>query len=328
MMKRIIIYGLSAIAPLLSVAQITQSNTLLFLMNDMACPVFKETGKLIPWSDENHDGSSVIKSDENLADSLWAINQGVENNKWYGFKVYESRIDESHIWVVPAKGKPWGMWIQDFWDGFHRQINEKLLNAGVCVVTINSYNTYGGDYGLNLMDSLYNMVRHQLGLSEKSALTGTFRTGLSVYRWVIRHPEHIVCIYCAGSVLDFKRWPMSWSSSVNNWAELKRFYGFSNDEETVAYKGNPIDNLEPIAKAKIPIRHVISLTNEHDTKNVPNKKNTLKTQKYLNQMGYDMEVVVTPKGMKSPYVFDDESVEFMILNVAPTKSGLDVCNVI
>ena len=178
---------------------------------------------------------------------------------------------------------------------------------------------YGADYGLNLMDSLYDVARHHFGLPEKCALAGVSRAGLSAYRWSIRHPERVACIYCEGPVLDFKTWPMSWSPSANNWVELKRYYGFTDDAEAIAYKGNPIDNLKPIAKAKIPIRHVISLTDEHDTKIVPNDKNTLKAQQYLRQMGHDMEVVVTPEGMNVPYAFDDESVEFMISNAVYNK---------
>lgn len=260
-------------------------------------------------------------SDENQADKPWGVVEGVKNEEWHGFKVYESKIDDFCIWVAepktPAKGKPWIMRIQDFGDGFHWQINEKLLNAGAYVVAINSYNVYGADFGLNLMDSLYDMARHYFDLPEKCVLTGVSRAGLSAYRWTIRHPERVACIYCEGPVLDFKTWPMSWPPSANNWIELKRYYGFSCDDEAIAYTGNPIDNLAPIAKAKIPIRHVISLTDEHDTKIVPNDRNTLKAQKYLRQMGHDMEVVVTPEGMKVPYAFDDESVEFMISNAIP-----------
>lgn len=110
---------------------------------------------------------------------------------------------------------------------------------------------------------------------------------------------------------------MAWGPSADNWTELKQYYGFTGDTQAVAYKGNPIDNLRPIAKAKIPIRHVISLTEEHDIKIVPNDQNTLKAQQYLQQMGHDMTVVITPEGMKVPYVFDDESVEFMISNATP-----------
>lgn len=260
----------------------------------------------------------ATRSDKNLADKPWSTAGGIKNAEWHGFKVYESKIDEFSVWIAepktPAKGKPWIMRIQDFGDSFHWQINEKLLNSGAYVVAINSYNVYGADYGLSLMDSLYKIARHHFGLPEKCALGGASRAGLSVYRWAIRHPGRVACIYCEGPVLDFKTWPMSWPPSANNWTELKRYYGFSSDEEAVAYKGNPIDNLEPIAKAKIPIRHVISLTDEHDTTIVPNDKNTLKAQQYLQQMGHRINIVITPEGMKVPYSFDDESVEFIISN--------------
>lgn len=255
---------------------------------------------------------------ENLADTPWSVTGSIKNSEWHGFKVYESQIDDFRIWVVepnvPAKGKPWVMRIQDFGDGFHWQINEKLLNSGAYVVAVNSYNTYGSDYGLSLMDSLYKVACHHFGLPEKCVLTAVSRAGLSTYRWAIRHPERVACIYCEGPVLDFKTWPMSWLPSANNWTELKRYYGFSNDAEAIAYKGNPIDNLESIAKEKIPIRHVISLTDEHDTKIVPNDRNTLEAQLRLQMMGHDMEIVVIPEGMTVPYAFDDESVEFMISN--------------
>lgn len=265
--------------------------------------------------------NSDILSDENLADDPWITNGSIENKEWRGFRVYESKIDEFRIWVAepktPIKGKPWIMRIQDFGDGFHWQINEKLLNSGIYVVAINSYNVYGADYGLNLMDSLYNLVQKRFELSEKCALSGVSRAGLSAYRWTIRHPERVACIYCEGPVLDFKTWPMTWPSSANNWTELKRYYGFSSDSLAIAYKGNPIDNLESIAKAKIPIRHVISLTDEHDTKIVPNDRNTLKAQRYLKQMGHDMNIVIIPSGMNVPYIFDDESVKFIVSNVVP-----------
>lgn len=255
-------------------------------------------------------------SEGNQADKPWMVTEVIKDAEWHGFKVYESRMDGFKVWIaepkVPAKGKPWALRIQDFGDSFHWQINEKLLNSGAYIVAINSYNVYGADYGLQLMDSLYDRARHQFGLPEKCILTAVSRAGLSAYRWAIRHPERVACLYCEGPVLDFKSWPMSWKPSAGNWEELKRYYGFANDAEAVAYKGNPIDNLGPIAKAKIPIRHVISLTDEHDTKVVPNEQNTWKAQARLRQMGHDMEVVVIPEGMAVPYTFDDESVAFMI----------------
>ena len=260
-----------------------------------------------------------------MADKPWVTAEGVKNGSWRGFKVHESQLNEFRIWIAepktPAEGRPWILRIQDFGDGFHCEMNEMLLQAGIYVVAINSYDVCGADYGLNLMDSLYTIARKHFNLPEKCALGCVSRAGLSAYRWAVRHPKRVACIYGEGPVMDFKTWPMAWKPSAGNWTKLKEYYGFACDQEAVAYKGNPIDQLAPIAKAKIPLRHVISLTDEHDTKIVPNDKNTLKAQRILKQMGHDIDVVVTPEGMKVPYAFDGESVQFILLKtVSANKS--------
>jgi sialidase-1 len=43
---------------------------------------------------------------------------------------------------------------------------------------------------------------------------------------------------------------------------LKTAYGFSSDEEALAYKDYPIDNLEALALAKVPLLHMIGLNDE------------------------------------------------------------------
>lgn len=250
---------------------------------------------------------SASLSDTNLADTPWLSSGGVENQEWRGFKVYEFKLGEFTVQIaepnVVAEGKPWVMNVGGVGDGYHWEINADILNAGAYIVGINSYNTYGSDHGIDLMDSLYTIAREQFGLPQKCALQAVSRAGLSVYRWAIRHPNRVSAIYCEGPVLDFKTWPMSWAPSSGDWASLKAQYGFADDAEAIAiaYTGNPIDNLGPIAEAKIPLRHVISLTEEHDTTIVPNEKNTLKAQRLLQAMGHDIDVVITPEGEKAPY---------------------------
>lgn len=255
-------------------------------------------------------------SKNNLADEPWISTGASQKEEWHGFKIYKFHSGSFSIQIAEPKtamgNKAWVMYIGDIGDGFHWQINERLLKSGAYVVGINSYNTYGSDYGLSLMDSLYNLALNKFKLSNKCSLFGVSRAGLSVYRWAIKHPERVASIYCEGPVLDFKTWPMAWKPSAANWVELKKYYAFANDAEAMAYKGNPIDNMRVIAEAKIPIRHVISLTAEHDVKIVPNDKNTLKAQQYLKKMGHDIDVVVIPPGMKPPYTSDDESVRFML----------------
>ncbi|WP_316791681.1 hypothetical protein [Pedobacter frigoris] len=269
----------------------------------------------------------VTKSNDNQADKPWVSTGNIENEEWHGFKIHKFHIDKFIIQIAepktPLKSKVWVMSIGEIGDGFHWEIDDRLLKSGAFVVAINSYNTYGSDYGLNLMDSVYNLARKKFELPEKCNLFGVSRAGLSVYRWTIRHPERVASIYCEGPVLDFKTWPMAWQPSAANWTELKQYYGFASDAEAMSYTGNPIDNMSIIAKAKIPIRHVISLTDDHDTKIVPNEKNTLKAQQYLKENGHAMEVIITPKDMKVPYAFDNESVRFMISNGYKDVLGLE-----
>lgn len=257
----------------------------------------------------------------NTADQPWRTIKNIKNGMWHGFAVHEYKIDDFNIQIaepkIPANGKPWIICVGEIGDGYHWQIHEKLLKAGAYVAAINSYNTYGADYGLNLMNSLYTLARKKFSLPEKCGLFGVSRAGLSIYRWAIQNTKQVACIYCEGPVLDFKTWPMQWPQSIGNWEEVKRYYGFTSDSQAIFYKGNPIDNLNPIAQAKIPVRHVISITNEHDTKIVPNEKNTWKAKQLLQQMGHDMDVAIIPEGEEAPYVFDDDSIEFMISNSAP-----------
>lgn len=262
--------------------------------------------------------NSTSTSKENLADQPWITSGIGQNEEWKGFKIYKFHIDKFTIQIAEpktvVKNKAWVMSIGDIGDGYHWQINERILNSGAYLVAINSYNTYGSDYGLSLMDSVYNLAIQKFELAKKCSLYGISRAGLSVYRWAIKHPERVASIYCEGPVLDFKTWPMAWAPSAANWVELKQYYGFASDSDALTYKGNPIDNLNIIAAAKIPIRHVISLTDEHDVKIVPNETNTLKAQQYLKTKGHDIDIVVVPPGMKVPYASDEESVRFMLLN--------------
>src|SRR5206468_2331523 len=100
--------------------------------------------------------------------------------------------------------------------------------------------------------------------------------------YAARHPERIACIYGDVPVMDFKSWPFKAASKKTDWALILKSYGFKNDAEAMAYTGNPIDNLAPIAKAKLPIRHVICLADRV----VPPQENTLEAKRRLEKMGW------------------------------------------
>ena len=54
------------------------------------------------------------------------------------------------------------------------------------------------------------------------------------------------------------------------WKRVIVEYGFKNEGEAIAYKDNPIDNLQPLVDARIPIMHIIT----EDDAIVPAKENT------------------------------------------------------
>ena len=95
--------------------------------------------------------------------------------------------------------------------------------------------------------------------------------------------------------MDLKSWPLGWRTAKAQVKDAMEFYGFKSVAELKAFKGNPVDLMEPIAKAKIPIRHVICLSD----KVVPPEQNTLEAQRRLQALGHDMDLVIIKHSKKA-----------------------------
>ena len=191
---------------------------------------------------------------------------------------------------IAAPGKPW-VWRTSFPD-FHAEVDLELLHNGWSVGYIECLDMLGCDASLDLMDKFYDEVTSKSGLIKKPALEGVSRGGLHAYRYAARHPDRIGCIYADTPVMNLASWPLAYSGSKPQVADALKYYGFKDVEALRAYRGNPIDILEPIAKAKIPLRHVISLS---DTV-VPPEQNTLEAKRRLEKLGYPMDIVTVEKG--------------------------------
>ena len=67
-------------------------------------------------------------------------------------------------------------------------------------------------------------------------------------------------IYGDAPVCDFKSWPGGrgkGKGSPADWRELLKCYAFKDEAEALAYRGNPVDILQPLVKAKIALIHVV-----------------------------------------------------------------------
>jgi hypothetical protein len=87
------------------------------------------------------------------------------------------------------------------------------------------------------------------GLAPKVSIEGVSRGGLFVYNWTARHADLVNAIYCESPVCDMKSWPGGKGTghgSGKDWQEALAAYNF-NEEEMIAFQGNPIDEVPPIA---------------------------------------------------------------------------------
>lgn len=215
-----------------------------------------------------------------------------KKSKWHGFDMYE---DGANKIVVPAKaadGKPW-VWRARFF-GHEPQFDIAMLNKGYHVVYCDVSNLFGSPEAVKRWDEYYNFLRFELLLADRAVLEGFSRGGLIIYNWAAKNPDKVAVIYGDAPVMDFKSWP-----KIN--AKILKAYAFKNEEEAKAWKTNPVDNLAPLAKAKIPIIHVVGDAD----KVVPVSENTALAQARYKELGGIFEVIHKPGVGHHPHSLKD-----------------------
>ena len=229
--------------------------------------------------------------------------------QWYGFDSYTG---DGRIVVVPhevAEGKPW-VWRARFW-GHEPQFDIAMLNKGYHLVYCDVSNLFGNRQAVQRWNEYYRYLHQQHGFAEKVVLEGFSRGGLIIYNWAVANPEKVAAIYGDAPVMDFKSWPGPESPDIH------RTYGFQSADEANAYQGNPVDNLEPLAKAGVPIIHVVGDADEV----VPIAENTSLAEKRYKEMGGVFEVIHKPGVGHHPHSLKDPApiVEFVVKHTTGKK---------
>ena len=238
-------------------------------------------------------------------------------SEWNGFDRYDFEVDGVKALVVvpsqPAAGHPW-IWRAEFFD--HRpETDLALVKKGFHLVFINVGNTFGCPDAMSHWTALYKLLTKKYGLSKKPALEGLSRGGLYVYNWAAANPKKVSCIYGDNPVCDFKSWPGGKGKgpgSPDDWKLLLQCYHFDSEAQALAYDKNPIDNLKPLAKAKIPVLHLCGDADEV----VPYDENTAILKQRYEKLGGHIEVIIK-KGFKHhPHGLDDPTpiVDFVLKN--------------
>jgi len=178
-------------------------------------------------------------------------------SEWKGFVRHDRVVDgRAAIVVLPrsaARGRPW-IWRTEFF-GVFDWVDLALLEAGFHLAYIDVTDMYGAPRALDHMDRFYEVLRQTYRLSPKVVLEGFSRGALFALNWAIRRPTQTQCLYLDAPVCDFRSWPGGKGrapGSPEDWTRLKASYGLTEDQ-AAAYAGNPLDNLEPLAAAAVPI---------------------------------------------------------------------------
>ena len=202
---------------------------------------------------------------------------GESLDTWHGYARHNFTVDGCEAWVVEPKqaavGNPW-TWCMEFPDAFTERTGVlQLLEKGFHHVHIVVGNTHGCPAAVKHFAAFYQVLQSG-GLAKKGTLIGISRGGLYAYNFAAAFPDRVACIYGDTPVCDFKSWPGGkgkGKGSPDDWAALLRNYGFKDEAEALAYRKNPVDELVPLAAAKVALIHVVGDADQV----VPPEENTL-----------------------------------------------------
>lgn len=227
---------------------------------------------------------------------------------YHGFVRHDLVVDGCRAIVVEpahtAPGRPW-IWRAEFFD--HRpELDVALLARGWHLAYIEVGNTFGCPDVMKHWDAFYRELTRVHGLWRRPVLEGLSRGGLYVYNWASRNPRCVGAIYGDNPVCDFKSWPGGKGvgpGSPDDWRALQQCYGFRTEADALAYRGNPLDRLAPLARARVPIVHVCGDADEV----VPYPENTVILRERYERLGGTIHVIVKPGLHHHPHGLDDPS---------------------
>ena len=228
-------------------------------------------------------------------------------SRWHGFERIDYQVEgAAAVLVSPCAPRPDGAWIQraEFFD--HRpQLDLALLARGFHLAYVEVGNTFGSPSAMRIWERFHDRLA-RAGLSRRPVLEGLSRGGLYVHNFASLHPRRVGCVLGDNPVCDFKSWPGGKGvgpGSPSDWRKLISDYGFRDEAEALAYRGNPVDTLGPLARARVPVIHVAGDADEV----VPYGENSKLLVERYRAMGGPVRTIVRTGFRHHPHGLDDPS---------------------
>lgn len=248
----------------------------------------------------------------------------VKEFNFHGYKGYEYDNNGVKYYIVKphhtAKGNPW-IWRARFW-GHEPQVDIDLLEQGFHLTYCDVAELFGSPKAVERWDEFYALAV-KAGLNQKAVLEGMSRGGLIIYNWAAKNPKKVACIYGDAPVMDIKSWPLNWGDCLDenkrSMSLLLEAYGFANAEEAMAWNKNPLNHARKLAKAKIPMIHVVGDIDE----GVPVAENTAIFEREVAKYGHSVHVIHKPNVGHHPHSLNNpEKIVSFILKATGYKKNM------
>ena len=246
--------------------------------------------------------------------------------KWEGFARHDFKVEGTEATVVvpdkPLPGRPW-VWRGEFFGAF-ADADIALVKAGWHLAYLKTPDLFGAPKAVTKWEVFHAAMVKEYGMHPRPGLIGLSRGGLYCMNWAATHPDRTLAVYLDNAVCDFKSWPGgvpkklgTGKGSEGEWKKVLAAYDFKSDAEALAYKLNPVDNLAPLAKAKVPLLLVYG---DKDTV-VPHAENSEVVYDRYKALGGPVERVVKPGQDHHPHGLKDVTpvVTFFAAALDPKK---------
>lgn len=224
-----------------------------------------------------------------------------------GFLVFPKKFEENKRWV----------WRAEFFGGFD-YADRALIEKGFTLAYYCASDMFGCPEAVDAMKKFHDHVVENYGLNKKADIFGFSRGGLYTVNYTAKYPEDVATIYLDAPVLSLESWPGMFGKTkeyrneicLNEWEKCKKVYGFSTDEEMLSYKEIPLNKVDALIAANIP---VIIVAGDSD-KTVDYTENGEIFAREYKEKGGDIKLIVKEGVDHHPHSLEEPSpiVDFII----------------
>ena len=157
---------------------------------------------------------------------------------------------------------------------------ERFLAKGIAVAGVDVGESFGNPQGRAVYSALHRKLVKERGFAEKACLLARSRGGLMLYNWAAENPDSVAGIAGIYPVCNILSWPRSLPH---------RAFGLRADEfSRQVARHNPVDRLESLARAQVPIFHIHGDVDQ----TVPLEANSGELRKRYEKLGGQMTLQI------------------------------------